>query len=227
MLSQWNPIYLSRSRDWTINAPKETYPLENYLDIESCLFIQMVKDRYGADNKHAIEKAFTALQHLARDHARIPMAWSGKARYGGFSEGAEKDGVEVKESWMKPHPLAHEINVASQLEDPDSVLAFWRKMLRFRKQHVDLLVYGDYRVLALDDPNIFTFVKETQDGRHKAVVALNFTSQERDWTPPDARELLWAGGMAEKLVPVVTTHIGKSQERILAPFEGMVYFATS
>lgn len=34
----------------TVNAPKETYPLENYLDISSRLFIDMIRERHGGNN---------------------------------------------------------------------------------------------------------------------------------------------------------------------------------
>ncbi|KAF5004853.1 hypothetical protein FDECE_8669 [Fusarium decemcellulare] len=207
-----------------INAPKETYPLEYYEDISSCLFTQMIRDRYGPNNKEEMEKAFTALQHLARDHSRIPMAWNGKACHGGFSEAAEKAGVKISEPWMKPHPLASEINVASQLHDSNSALSFWRKMLQFRKQHHDLFVYGEYRCLDMDDPDIYTFVKETQDRQETALIVLNFTSQEKPWCLPVPEHIGPASG---HLVCVLTTYGGKCHDNSLAPFEGRVYFSKS
>ncbi|KAI5456474.1 putative maltase MLT3 [Mariannaea sp. PMI_226] len=207
----------------SVNAPKATYPLENYLDIDTCLFLKVVKERYG-DNAEELEKAFTALQHLARDHARIPVAWNGKAKYGGFSEAAEKAGKEVKEPWMKPHPLAGEINVADQLDDPTSVLAFWRKALRFRQEHSDLLVYGDYTPLQLDDPKTFTFLKEGHGGSGtKAVVALNFTTEETSWRAPSAEELGFPPTSEVRFVPVWSTYDGKDRGQTLAPFEGRLY----
>ncbi|OAQ60499.1 maltase [Pochonia chlamydosporia 170] len=205
-----------------VNVPKETYPVENYLDIDSCLFIKMTKDLHGADNKQELDKAFSALQHLARDHSRVPIAWNGKAKYGGFSEAAEKAGLDVKESWMKPHPLAGEINVASQVDDPDSVFAFWRKMLRFRREHADLLVYSDFRDLRPQDMDLFVFVKEDPRGADKAVVILNFTTEEKKVVMPTAEEL---GLQDVKLVPVMSTHGGKIREGVLSPFEGQVYLA--
>ncbi|KAF7557173.1 hypothetical protein G7Z17_g952 [Cylindrodendrum hubeiense] len=209
----------------TVNAPKETYPLENYLDIDSYLFVKMVKDRCG-DDKEQLDKAFTALQHLARDHSRIPIAWNGKAKFGGFSEQAEKAGKEVKQPWMKPHPMASEINVASQLDDPSSVLAFWRKTLKFRREHPDIFVYGDYRTLQLDDLETFTFVKEAQNGGAKAVVVLNFSTEAKSWTPPGAQELGLSDSADVKLVPVLSSYAGKDKGQVLAPFEGRVYLVS-
>ncbi|PHH86652.1 hypothetical protein CDD83_9931 [Cordyceps sp. RAO-2017] len=209
-----------------VNAPKDTYPLQNYLDIDSCLFLDMIRQRYGADNQAELDKAFDALQHLARDHARIPMAWDGKAKYGGFSKAAEDAGVQVKEPWMKPHPLAGDINVASQLDDPDSVLAFWRRMIRFRQQHADLLVYGDFRDLRPDDQDLFMFLKEPhRDGDTRALVVLNFSTAEKAWAVPGGAEL----GLPDeekRLEAVTWTHPGKVRPGILAPFEGQVYLVS-
>ncbi|KND92524.1 Alpha-glucosidase [Tolypocladium ophioglossoides CBS 100239] len=210
-----------------VNAPKDTYPLENYLDLDSYLFVDMVKERHGADNKEEVDRAFNALQHLARDHSRLPMPWNGKAKFGGFSEAAEKAGVEVKEPWMKHHPLAGEISVAAQLDDPDSVLAFWRKMIRFRHEHADLLVYGDFKDLRPQDEDLFVFVKEPhQHGGDGALVVLNFTAREKTWEVPRASERGLPEG-STKLVSVMSTHSGKVREGVLAPFEGQVYLIGS
>ncbi|KAK4032134.1 glycoside hydrolase [Parachaetomium inaequale] len=203
-----------------VNVPKESYPMENYLDIDSTLFFNMVKERYGADNKAELDKAFDAVQYLARDHARVPIPWNGTAKYGGFSEAAEKAGNEVKEPWMKPHPLAGEINVASQLDDQDSVLAFWRKMLRFRQDHANLLVYGDFKDLRPEDKDLFIFVKESEHGGDGVLVVLNFTTEEKTWSVPSPAEL---GAQSPELIPIMSTHSGKSQVGLLAAFEGQVY----
>lgn len=209
-----------------VNVPKETYPIDNYLDIASSLFIKMVRERYGADNAEEIDKAFTAIQYLARDHTRVPMAWNGKAKFGGFSEAAEKEGKPVDEPWMKAHPLAGEINVASQLDNPDSVLAFWRKMLRFRQEHADLFVYGDFKDLRPEDENLFVFFKEDPRGNDRAVVYLNFTTEEKTYEAPSAKEL-GLSGEEVKLVPIMSTHGGKGSEGTLAPFEGRVFLAST
>ncbi|KAG6001638.1 hypothetical protein E4U21_003993 [Claviceps maximensis] len=207
-----------------VNAPKDLYPLENYLDLESILFMRMVKDLHGTDNKQEQDKGFAALAHLARDHSRIPMAWNGEAKHGGFSEAAEKQGKEVQGPWMKSHPLAAEINVASQLKDPTSVLAFWRSMIGFRKQHADLLVYGDFRDIRPADQDLFVFVKEhtARDG-DKMLIVLNFTAQPKSWLPPSAEELRLPD---VNLAILLSTHDdGKAHGDELAPFEGRVYLA--
>ena len=204
-----------------VNTPLEGYPAENYLDIDSTLFYKMVQERSNGD-KAEVDKAFAAMQHLARDHARVPIAWDGKLKHGGFSEPAQKAGKEVQEPWMKAHPYASEINVASQLEDPSSVLAFWRKMIKFRRDYNDILVYGDYRCLHEEDPNTFTFVKETANGVARAFTVLNFSEQEHKWEVPTAKELGLPEDAEVRLVPVASTHEGKPGQTLSA-YEGQVY----
>lgn len=206
-----------------VNAPKESYPLANYLDLNSYLYIDMVKERYGADNAAEIDRAFDALQYLARDHSRIPMNWNSKGKYGGFSDVAEAAGKEIKEPWMKPHPLAGEINVAAQQGDPNSVLSYWKKMLAFRREHADLLVYGDYETLRPDDKDLHLFLKETQGGSSKALVVLNFTSEDKPWAVPDAKELGLSEGTEFKLEPIAATHGNKEAAEKLTPLEGRAY----
>ena len=91
---------------------------------------------------------------------------------------------------MNPHPLAGKIDVASQLDDPHSVLAHWRKAVLFRKKYADLLAYGDYQALREEDKETYTFVKKPPSGRSaKAVVALNFTGEEKKWETLTPRSL--------------------------------------
>ncbi|EHK22759.1 glycoside hydrolase family 13 protein [Trichoderma virens Gv29-8] len=208
----------------SINVPEQGYPLENYIDVSSCLYLDFIREHR---NSQGMDKALTSLAHFARDHPRVPMVWNGKAKYGGFSEEAEKSGKEVKEPWMKPHPLAGQIDVASQLDDPHSVLAYWRKAVLFRKEYADLLVYGDYRTLREEDKDVYTFVKEPpSNGSAKAVVVLNFTGEAKKWEKPTVDELEIEVGADVKFVPIMSSYDGKIEEGSLRPYEGRVYLAS-
>lgn len=204
--------------------PQDGYPLDNYIDVSSRLYLDFVREHR---NGQGMDKALASLAHFARDHARVPMVWNGKAKYGGFSEEAEKSGKEVKEPWMKPHPLGGQIDVASQLDDPHSVLTYWQKAVLFRKQYADLLVYGDYRTLREEDRETYTFIKEPPSGGSaKAVVALNFTGEEKKWEKPTAAELAVEDGAAISFVPIMSSYDGKVDEGALKPYEGRVYLVS-
>ena len=212
----------------SVNAPRDTYPLENYIDVNSVLYIKGVREKYADDPvalEAALDRAFTGLQYLARDHPRIPIAWDGDLPHGGFSlPGA---GPEPKEPWMKAHPLAGEINVKSQIDDPLSVYSFWRRALQFRKGNVDVLIYGDFKPLMEGDESLMVFTKTVWEPRRECVyVVLNFATGERAMPEmPGAGELGLAGEVEEvKMSLVMGTHgdVG-GKEGVLKPFEGRVY----
>ncbi|CAK7200654.1 hypothetical protein SEUCBS139899_003352 [Sporothrix eucalyptigena] len=204
----------------SVNAPKESYPLENYLDIDTVLYLKQTKEKYG-DDPAAWERAFVGLQHLARDHARIPIAWDGDAPYGGFSA---VTGGEAREPWMKPHPLAAEINVKSQVNQPGSVYSFWRDVIHFRKSNADLFVYGNYETVRPEDEHILTFLKKVGEPvQDMALVVFNFTAVERRWSALDAVEVGLDPGRKIQLSFMMGTHQGKNDGFSLAPFEGRVY----
>ncbi|CAK7230038.1 hypothetical protein SCUCBS95973_007438 [Sporothrix curviconia] len=211
-----------------VNAPADAYPVDNYLDLVSQRVMQGVAAAHADSTPEvraqAMARAFAALQYAARDHSRIPIPWNGAAKYGGFSEAA---GQLAKEPWMKPHPLAGEINVAAQLDDPDSALAFWRKMVALRRAHPDLLVYSDYRALREADEDLMVFVKNAVEGddHGKVLVVLNFSTDEVAFQVPDAEEL----GFADKTASVTFASLASTHKAdapvgdVLAPLEGRAY----
>ncbi|KAF4458723.1 Alpha amylase [Fusarium albosuccineum] len=179
--------------------------------------MQSIKEKHG-DDALRLDKAFTGLQHLARDHARIPMAWDGDSRFGGFSDPANGN---ITEPWMKPHPLAKLINVKSQVKDPDSVYSFWRRALRFRKENSDLCVYANYKSLQPDDEDTMMFAKYTsQHAQDIALVILNFTTMQKEWHVPEAAELGLEPNTVINLDLVISTYGEERKARPLAPLEG-------
>jgi glycosidase len=59
-------------------------------------------------------------------------------------------------------------NVASELTDPDSVLSFYRRLLKLRHTNRALLD-GNYVALNVTDPNVLSFARAY---RHQAVLVL-------------------------------------------------------
>jgi len=93
--------------------------------------------------------------------------WDSSA-FAGFTD--NKDGA-----WMRVHDLYPEINVASQIEDPESTYSFWKSMIRFRKEFKEVLVHGAFELFEPDNEQTFVFAKK--HGNQMAVVCLNFTSE--------------------------------------------------
>ncbi len=116
---------------------------------------------------------------VGRDPERTPMQWDSSPNAGFASP-------DVGELWL---PLASnytEVNVASELEEPRSMLNFYRKLLAYRKA-TPALLWGSYRSLDLQPAeageNCFVFERGTADQR--LLVALNFSGQEQTLSLPE------------------------------------------
>ena len=183
-----------------------TWDMSEYKDVDSTNYYKMVAARTKDDPK-ALEDAHKSLQHLARDHARVPMSWS-TATHNGFSPPDA-----TAEPWMRPLEDAKVCNVAQQKGDKDSVLAFWKRMLQVRKQHNDLLVHGQYDDLDVESPDFFVFSKTWNEKR--AVGICNFTDQKKDLAFPESVK-------SEKMELLVSS-VDNCEEKKLAAFEGRIY----
>lgn len=87
---------------------------------------------------------------------------------------------------MRVNDSYRDINVARQLEESDSVLRFWKDMIKFRKEHADLLVYGSFDALDLENETTFVFVKKHAGS--EALVALNFSSESAEIDLPQGAD---------------------------------------
>ncbi len=102
-----------------------------------------------------------------RDGERTPMQWDGSTN-AGFSTGAP---------WL-PVPETYKThNVADESNDPDSVLEFYKKVLRLRHTNRAVLD-GNYTAINENDANVLSYLRLYK--RRGVVVALNMsgTSQK-------------------------------------------------
>lgn len=196
-----------------VNIPPD-WPIEEYKDIEGLGYYHEVARQTDNDPK-ALAQVVKNLSILGRDNARTPMQWDASP-HAGFTEA----GGAVP--WMRVNDSYTDINVAKQLAEPDSVLKFWKDMIRFRKTHCDLLIYGAFEVLDLQGEETFVFVKS--HGGEKAVVALNFSNSKQQVDLP--------GGEGEFLLQVsnythsnneAETKVSSGSRVTLQPWEGQLY----
>lgn len=155
-----------------VNIPQD-WPIEEYKDIEALGYYEEVKKTTNNDPK-ALAQVVKNMAILGRDNARTPVQWDDSA-HGGFTTSREGP-------WMRVNDSYTDINVAKQLEEPDSVLNFWKAMIKCRKAHADLLVYGTFE--ALDPGGEKTFVYIKRHGDETALVALNFSGEDQTFDLP-------------------------------------------
>jgi len=101
-----------------------------------------------------------------RDGSRTPMQWDASSG-AGFTSGTP---------WLPVDPSFRAVNVERQIALPDSLLNWYRTLIRVRAEHACLQT-GSYRVLPDTPQGVWVYVREC-DG-DTIVVALNFTPRRR------------------------------------------------
>ncbi|KAG5416738.1 MAL6 [Candida metapsilosis] len=188
------------------NLPRE-WPIEEYKDINTINYYNAFKEKYGSDPDfpEKEKKLMDVINLLARDHARSPMQWD-NSEFAGFAE---------YEPWTKVNPNYKDINVASQINDPDSLLNFWKKSLKLRKEYKDLLIYGSFRILDFANEQVFTYVKCLPNSDYpKAYIVLNFSKESAKFEKLPHGEHKLINSNADK---------DNFDEDTLGPYEGRVY----
>ena len=100
-----------------------------------------------------------------RDGERTPMQWNGDTD-AGFSI--------AKQPWLPVASDYKTVNVATERRDPNSMLNYYKKLIRLRKQNAQL---RDGEFITVDDTNesVLSFLRRTPDGK-AVLVSLNFAS---------------------------------------------------
>ena len=109
-----------------VNTPLDS--LDKYKDI-------MVKNNARIARSFGLSKetVLKLAQKASRDNARTCMQWA-DAPNAGFTSG---------KPWFVINGNYKDINVESQLDDPNSILNFYRDALQFRRDN-PVVIYGDY-----------------------------------------------------------------------------------
>ncbi|UOF89674.1 alpha-glucosidase [Fodinisporobacter ferrooxydans] len=131
--------------------------IDAYRDVE---ILNMYKEKaveQGQDAKTVMHSIYAK----GRDNSRTPMQWDAGLQ-AGFTTGTP---------WIQVNPNYTRINVKQQLQDSDSILAYYRQLIRLRKQH-EVMVYGDYQLILADHPEIYAYTRTFGDAH--LLVVLNF-----------------------------------------------------
>jgi Glycosidases len=80
------------------------------------------------------KEAFKIVKHYSRDNSRTPFQW----------DTSENAGFTTGKPWLMVNPDYKRINVASQINDPNSVLSYYKKLTALRKnpEYAETVVYG-------------------------------------------------------------------------------------
>ena len=137
------------------------YPsIDYYDDVET---INAWKEAKG--NNKNMDDFLKAVHRQSRDNARTPLQWN-NLQFAGFS---------TNKPWIDLNSNYEKINVESEEDNPDSILNYYREIIRIRKNNLTL-VYGDF--LDLEPDNEKLYIYKRWDKQKTFVVILNFSDEK-------------------------------------------------
>ena len=132
-----------------------------------------------------------------RDHARNPMQWENSFN-AGFNDGAT--------TWLKVNKTYEKgINVEDQMQDPSSILRFYKKMIEFRNNS-KTLQEGTF-VRAKSNCNVAKFIRQTFD--ETLLIVVNLSSKTIKEKLPNQKVLI--------------ANDYDINEEYLKPYQGIIY----
>lgn len=144
--------------------------LDQYRDVESLNHFQILRDKGMSE-----ESVYSILRVHSRDNSRTPMQWTENPN-GGFTTG---------EPWISVNPNTVSINAESQVEDPDSIFAYYQALIRLRKEY-EVFAQGDFLPLTPEHPAVLAYQRRWQN--ITLLCVNNFYRKECTWHSPVALE---------------------------------------
>ncbi|KAI1274582.1 glycoside hydrolase superfamily [Xylaria sp. FL0933] len=108
----------------------------------------------------------------ARDHTWIPMQWDAFPNAGFCPEDVRP--------WMRVNDDYRRVNVQAPLEDRQSVLAYWKRSIEFRKSHQDVFVYSSFEILDAENKDVVALRRFLAE--EKWIIITNFTGKRVEWS---------------------------------------------
>ena len=157
---------------------------------------------FNVATKQSPEKRLKRLWDGSRDSARTPVQWSAEEN-AGFTTGTP---------WFYINENYKDINVADQEKDENSVLNFYRRAIKLRKE-LSSVKNGNYKEHGKMSSSFYTYSRE--DDREKLLIVCSFTEKAKKWSVPSGFDL----ASAELLL----SNYDKLDGTTLKPYETRVY----
>ena len=145
--------------------------------------IKMYDDIYSvSEYELALKDGLTPRQAMegvwkySRDNARSPMAWN-RNSHAGFTTGRP---------WLPLNDEYGEVNVDTELQDENSVLNFYIKLIKLRRSSKALLG-GDYEELLSYSPGIYAYARSDEQSGERIIVIANTTAKIRGYKLPELK----------------------------------------
>ena len=166
---------------------------------EKNIYVDLVTDA----KVYTHDQMMDIISRKGRDNARTPMQW----------DSSENAGFTTGTPWFGVNPNYKTINAAAQVEDPESIYNYYKKLIQLRKQE-EVIVYGTFDGLEDADENLYVYTRTLGD--KKLLVICNFTEKELDVPVSLADMLKENQGMLEGNYKEISEKI--------RPYEAEVYW---
>lgn len=173
--------------------------IADYRDIES---LNAYKELTTKENIPA-KTVMGYIKAVGRDNARTPMQWDASDN-GGFTSGTP---------WLQVNKNYKTINADAQVNDPDSVFAYYKKLIALRHTN-EVMVNGVYDVLIPDHPQIYAYTRTLGD---KQLLVLCNDSDTNAAIPAELQEKIHAAKN------ILIQNYKDTDESTLRPYEAVVY----
>lgn len=146
--------------------------LSMYKDVATLNTYNIFK-KLGFSHENIMKRAM----HASRDNARTPVQWTA-GKNAGFTT--------ADEPWFYINPNYTEVNVEAAEKDPDSILNYYRKLIKFRKEN-DIVKYGDFKEYYENNDKMYVY-ERNYEGK-KMLVICSFSDKIMRFKAPKGYDL--------------------------------------
>ncbi|MFC4322272.1 glycoside hydrolase family 13 protein [Litchfieldia salsa] len=126
------------------------YLVKDISEVEDIESVNMYNERLA--NGYQKEDIIASINFKGRDNARTPIQWD-RTENAGFTKGTP---------WLHVNPNYQEINVETNLDNPDSIFYCYQKLIKLRKDN-PIIVWGDYELVTDTPQQVFMYLRHYED----------------------------------------------------------------
>lgn len=167
--------------------------LEDLRDVESLNYYKELVEKGTKEHE-----AYEVVRVGSRDNCRTPMCWD-KTENAGFTTGTP---------WIETIGNYEKINVASQEKDKNSVLNFYRKVIKLRHEYPEL-VYGEFELVKDKWKDVLCYFRRGENATY--LIEINLTDKVQKKV------------MSTKAYELVLSNVNNKASNELTPFEANIY----
>jgi oligo-1,6-glucosidase len=117
--------------------------------------------------KFTPQEALQMINNEGRDNARTPMQWNDH----------KNAGFTTNEPWLLINPNYELINVKSQIDDSNSILNYYKNILKLKRENA-VFTYGKITEVESDNKDVYAYQKRNKN--ENILVFLSFSETEID-----------------------------------------------